>query len=447
MENQFIPAAIELVSKAIEADNNGEFEKALHMYRTALERFMVGMKYEKNEARKATILERVEGYMKRAEELSDYLKKKNELENSGKGGSATMDKDDKGNDDADKEKDKLRGALSSAIVTEKPNVQWDDVAGLDGAKEALKETVILPTRFPQLFTGKRRPFKGILLYGPPGTGKSYLAKAVATEADSTFFSVSSSDLVSKWQGESEKLVRNLFEMARDAGKAIIFIDEVDSLCGSRSEGENESARRIKTEFLVQMDGVGKGKSEVLVLGATNVPWELDAAIRRRFEKRIYIPLPEAAARSTMLKLHIGDTPNDLTEDDFDRLGEISVGASGSDISVLVRDALMEPLRTCQQAKQFVPLEGGNFLAPASNYPNCAYCPPKLSTDKGGKDYSCKNCGAMRMQLWDVPSEKLRVPDVSAKDFEKALQHSITSVSPEELGRFEDWTAQFGQEGS
>merc|ERR1739844_353350 len=144
-------------------------------------------------------------------------------------------KGEDGEDDADEEKNKLRGALSGAIVTEKPDVKWDDVAGLDGAKDSLKETVIMPTRFPQLFTGKRRPFKGILLYGPPGTGKSYLAKAVATEADSTFFSVSSSDLISKWQGESERLVRNLFELAREAGRAIIFIDEVDSLCGSRSE--------------------------------------------------------------------------------------------------------------------------------------------------------------------------------------------------------------------
>ena len=114
-------------------------------------------------------------------------------------------KDDDDSEDADTKK--LRGALAGAILSEKPNVQWDDVAGLEGAKEALKEAVIMPIKFPHLFTGKRQPWKGILLYGPPGTGKSYLAKAVATEARSTFFSVSSSDLVSKWMGESERYVK------------------------------------------------------------------------------------------------------------------------------------------------------------------------------------------------------------------------------------------------
>lgn len=448
MENKFIPDAIEIVGRAIKADNDSDYDQALNLYRDALGRFTMGLKYEKNESRKKLIIERVEGYMKRAEELRDYLNKQQELESKGGGGAASKKRGEGDDDDDAKEKSKLRGALAGAIVTEKPDVKWDDVAGLEGAKDSLKETVILPVRFPQLFTGKRRPFKGILLYGPPGTGKSYLAKAVATESDATFFSVSSADLISKWQGESERLVRNLFEMAResDGGRAIIFIDEVDSLCGSRSEGESDSARRVKTEFLVQMDGVGKGKSDVLVLGATNVPWELDAAIRRRFEKRVYIPLPEREARAFMVKLNMGDTPNNLTDEDYETLGEITEGASGSDIKVMVKEALMEPLRRCQKAQQFCPdMEG--YLVPCENYPSCSRCPPKLSSDPPGKDYTCKSCGAQRLALWDVPPEKLRAPEVKVKDFQQVLKHSFSSVSKDELKQYDDWTTQFGQEGA
>ena len=179
MQNSFIPDAIEIVSRAISADNDGEYDKALSLYRDALSRFTIGLKYETNESKKKLIIERAEGCMKRAEELRDYLNKQAEVDKlggsvngggGGAGGAGTKPKGS-GEEDADAEKQKLRGALSGAVVTEKPNVKWDDVAGLDQAKESLKETVILPTRFPQLFTGKRRPFKGILLYGPPGTGE------------------------------------------------------------------------------------------------------------------------------------------------------------------------------------------------------------------------------------------------------------------------------------
>lgn len=202
-------------------------------------------------------------YLERAENLKKYLKKKKDgkakpVKAGETQGKSDPKSDDEGNDDDDKQdedKKKLMSQLEGAIVMEKPNIKWSDVAGLEQAKEALKEAVILPIKFPHLFTGNRKPWKGILLFGPPGTGKSYLAKAVATEANnSTFFSVSSSNLVSKWLGESEKLVKNLFEMARKNKPSIIFIDEIDSLCGSRSENESESARRIKTEFLVQMQG-------------------------------------------------------------------------------------------------------------------------------------------------------------------------------------------------
>ncbi|ETV96077.1 hypothetical protein H310_10718 [Aphanomyces invadans] len=460
MDNKFIPQAIQLVTQAIQEDTNKNYEAAFKLYKQSLEHFMIGVKYEKNPTSKEIIMKRVEGYMTRAEQLREMLEGQAKPKVVAAGGTAEKEKDDEDND-GDAEKNKLRGALASAVVSEKPNVKWDDVAGLEAAKEALKEAVILPARFPQLFTGKRRPWKGILLYGPPGTGKSYLAKAVATEADSTFFSVSSSDLVSKWQGESERLVKNLFEMAREKKPSIIFIDEIDSLCSNRSEGESDSTRRIKTEFLVQMQGVGHSHDGILVLGATNVPWELDPAMRRRFEKRIYIPLPEVEARKVMLKIHLGDTPHSLNDDDFTTLATKAEGCSGSDISVLVREALMEPLRQCQQAQFFCrcddkarPTRNGTFLTPCEDDPPCPHCHMKLSSCPSnctGCKTPCQRCGSYRMRLYDLPDRgfndsQLKPPMVSMTNFNKVLEHSISSVAPEELHQFVKWTSEFGQEG-
>lgn len=444
MSNTFTDQGIAVVKEAIQADNDQDYEKALMLYKRALEVFMTGVKYEKNETSKQMILKRVEGYMKRAEDLKEVLRQQSKPKPSSSG-TGTRDKNDGEPDD---ETSKLQGQLSSAIMTDKPNVKWADVAGLEGAKEALKEAVILPRRFPQLFVGKRRPWRGILLFGPPGTGKSYLAKAVATEADAKFFAVSSSDLVSKWQGESERLVKNLFAMARQEEHAIIFVDEIDSLCGSRSEGESDATRRIKTEFLVQMQGVQQAKDGLLVLGATNIPWDLDPAIRRRFEKRIYIPLPEAPARSTMLKIHLGNTPNQLEQGDFDRIGRECDGMSGSDLSIVCREAIMEPMRTCQKARQFRPVmvDHTEMLAPCETYPSCAYCPIDLSDAPASSD-PCQYCGSIRMTMYDMPSPELMLPPVvSASDFERSLERIKKTVAEEELGRFISWAEEFGQEG-
>uniref|UniRef100_A0A5F4WK84 Vacuolar protein sorting 4 homolog B n=1 Tax=Callithrix jacchus TaxID=9483 RepID=A0A5F4WK84_CALJA len=324
---------------------------------------------------------------------------------------------------------------SGAIVIERPNVKWSDVAGLEGAKEALKEAVILPIKFPHLFTGKRTPWRGILLFGPPGTGKSYLAKAVATEANnSTFFSISSSDLVSKWLGESEKLVKNLFQLARENKPSIIFIDEIDSLCGSRSENESEAARRIKTEFLVQMQGVGVDNDGILVLGATNIPWVLDSAIRRRFEKRIYIPLPEPHARAAMFKLHLGTTQNSLTEADFRELGKKTDGYSGADISIIVRDALMQPVRKVQSATHFKKVRG-----PSRADPN--YMVDDLLTPCSPGDP-----GAIEMTWMDVPGDKLLEPVVSMSDMLRSLSNTKPTVNEHDLLKLKKFTEDFGQEG-
>lgn len=201
----FLGRAVNTVKQAIEADNAGEYEKAFGLYKQSLEVFVLAIKYEKNAKSKDLIRQKTVEYMDRAEKLKNHLNEQEAKKNSSSKGAVGANgkgKDDKETEDG--EDKKLKNALSSAILQERPNVHWEDVAGLEAAKETLKEAVVIPIRFPSLFQGKRQPWKGILLYGPPGTGKSYLAKAVATEAKSTFFSVSSSDLISKWMGESER---------------------------------------------------------------------------------------------------------------------------------------------------------------------------------------------------------------------------------------------------
>ena len=209
----FLGRAIDTVKKAIESDTAADYDKAYQLYYQSLELFMLALKWEKNAKSKEMIKAKAAEYMERAEKLKAHLsdndknnkKKPAAVGSNGKvSGGGGKGKGDDEDDGIDPDAKKLRGALQGAILTDKPDVKWEDVAGLEGAKEALKEAVILPIKFPHLFVGKRQPWKGILLYGPPGTGKSFLAKAVATEANSTFFSVSSSDLVSKWMGESER---------------------------------------------------------------------------------------------------------------------------------------------------------------------------------------------------------------------------------------------------
>ena len=150
-------------------------------------------------------------------------------------------------------------------------------------------------------------------------------------------------------------------MARENNPSIIFIDEIDALCGPRGEGESEASRRIKTELLVQMDGVGKDSRGVLILGATNIPWQLDAAIRRRFQRRVHISLPDMPARMKMFELAVGTTPCELKQADYRRLAQMSDGYSGSDISIAVQDALMQPVRKIQTATHYKKVPAFHYL--------------------------------------------------------------------------------------
>ncbi|XP_042432245.1 protein SUPPRESSOR OF K(+) TRANSPORT GROWTH DEFECT 1-like isoform X2 [Zingiber officinale] len=419
MYSNFKEQAIEYVKQAVQEDNAGNYVKAFPLYMNALEYFRTHLKYEKNPKIKEAITHKFTEYLRRAEEIRAVLD-----DGGGSGPAANGDaavatrpkvkpKDGEGGGE-DPDRAKLRAGLTSAIITEKPNVKWNDVAGLESAKQALQEAVILPVKFPQFFTGKRRPWRAFLLYGPPGTGKSYLAKAVATEAESTFFSISSSDLVSKWMGESEKLVSNLFQMARENTPSIIFIDEIDSLCGQRGEGnESEASRRIKTELLVQMQGVGNNDQKVLVLAATNTPYALDQAVRRRFDKRIYIPLPDLKARQHMFKVHLGDTPHNLSESDFEYLAYRTEGFSGSDIAVCVKDVLFEPVRKAQDATHFYMTSEGMWLPCGPRHP--------AAVETTLQDLAAKGL-----------ADKILPPSITRTDFDKVLARQRPTVSKADL---------------
>ncbi|CAM9808365.1 katanin p60 ATPase-containing subunit A-like 2 isoform X1 [Lampetra fluviatilis] len=247
----------------------------------------------------------------------------------------------------------LASIISRDIYLQNPNVRWDDIIGLDAAKRLVKEAVVYPIKYPQLFTGILSPWKGLLLYGPPGTGKTMLAKAVATECKTTFFNISASSIVSKWRGDSEKLVKVLFELARYHAPSTIFLDELESVMGQRGAGgaggEHEGSRRMKTELLVQMDGLARSDDLVFVLAASNLPWELDHAMLRRLEKRILVDLPSAAARRAMILHHLppvnsGTGLEIRTELDYEQLAQATEGYSGSDILLVCKEAAMRPVR-------------------------------------------------------------------------------------------------------
>jgi SpoVK/Ycf46/Vps4 family AAA+-type ATPase len=253
------------------------------------------------------------------------------------------------------------------IMKEKPNVTWDQVIGLDDAKSALRESIVYPTKRPDLF-----PLgwpKGMLLYGPPGTGKTMLAAATANEMDGYFINVDASSMMSKWLGEAEKNVSKLFAMARQyaekEGKPVIlFVDEVDSLLGSRNS-EVGGEVRTKNQFLTEMDGVnGKGKQLMLyVIGATNKPWSLDWPFLRRFQKRIYVSLPTQEAREHLFEEYTAPLSKNYNVNNTE-LAKLFDGYSASDIKDVCQAAHIKTVHEIFNAPDYhEPVEGETPVIP------------------------------------------------------------------------------------
>ncbi|XVF44539.1 hypothetical protein PTKIN_Ptkin02bG0132600 [Pterospermum kingtungense] len=237
--------------------------------------------------------------------------------------------------------------VSAVVPPGEIGVKFDDIGALEDVKKALNELVILPMRRPELFSHGNllRPCKGILLFGPPGTGKTLLAKALATEAGANFISITGSTLTSKWFGDAEKLTKALFSFASKLAPVIIFVDEVDSLLGARGGGsEHEATRRMRNEFMAAWDGLrSKDSQRILILGATNRPFDLDDAVIRRLPRRIYVDLPDAVNRLKILKIFLAQE-NLEPNFSFDELANASDGYSGSDLKNLCIAAAYRPVQ-------------------------------------------------------------------------------------------------------
>lgn len=285
--------------------------------------------------------------------------------------------------------------MHSGVGDDQRPIGWDDIAGLQYAKQTIREAVVWPMLRPDIFTGLRRPPRGILLFGPPGTGKTLIGKCIAAQSKSTFFSISAASLTSKWIGDGEKMVRALFAVAAVHQPAVVFIDEIDSLLSQRSDTEHESSRRLKTEFLVQLDGATTADDErILIVGATNRPQELDEAARRRLVKRLYVPLPDEEARQQLLVNLLRLERNELSAADVASVAQATGGFSGADMKVLCQEASMGPIRAI---------------------------------------------GSDRMEAIDIGA----VRAVAHADFAEALRRVRPSVSPGDLAQYVRWDVTYG----
>ncbi|XP_032683538.1 katanin p60 ATPase-containing subunit A-like 2 [Odontomachus brunneus] len=240
----------------------------------------------------------------------------------------------------------IADVISREIVQQNLNVHWDDVKGLNFCKELLKEAIVYPMKYPSLFSGKLGACKGVLLYGPPGTGKTMLAKAVATECQSTFFNITSSSVISKWRGDSEKYIRVLTDLAKHYAPTIIFIDEIDWTTTKNTDhasSSSEPARRFRAELLARLDGLlSMEYMNVILLAATNVPWNIDVALLRRLEKRIFVDLPDQDSRLEILRFYVH---RDLYETpEMSKLVRETAGYSCADLKLLCKEAWMNQLR-------------------------------------------------------------------------------------------------------
>jgi SpoVK/Ycf46/Vps4 family AAA+-type ATPase len=287
--------------------------------------------------------------------------------------------------------------INSMIVSEKPKINWDSIGGLEEAKKDIREAIILP--FVQMKPEYVHAPRTILLYGPPGTGKTMLAKASSNTLNATFFEARMPTLLSKYFGESQKLINALFEKAKKSQPSLIFIDELDSVAISRDSNIDESTRRVLSQLLTEIEGFNTRKEErVLIMGATNKPWDLDDAIISRFQKRIHVPLPDEGARRSILQIHLEEA--DMGDVDMGFIVRKTEGFSGRDLASLCQEAITRMVRE-------------------------------------------QNPDIEKLTVKELQVYSLKYRPLKPEDFDTAFEKVKPSVQEEDIEKYDQWEKEFG----
>lgn len=462
--------------QAIAYDNQGAVTQALRCYTSAAAYMLKAINYETNEALKKKLDEKTGDILTRCETLKKHLQTapnhqpgKQLIENQTEpdftnhhtrepflappSANTTRPLTDYGTMSKPPASDSSVTSPFSWFLQEKPHVSWDEVIGLTHVKNLIVESFELPRKFPSLYKGKRERWSGMLLFGPPGTGKTLIVKAMATELNATFINVKTADIVSKLLGDSEKQVKTLFHEARSRATVenpvIIFFDEIDSLCMDRSlsSGGGDSASsanmRLVTQFLTEMDGIDSQNTNLFIVGATNLPWLLDTGILRRFQKRLYISLPDFEARKQIIRLNLSKNRHMLTDKDFNEVAAKTAGYSGSDLATLSKEALFYPLKDIMNATEF-------FLNPD----NGKYIPIVREEDKEVllKEYEslCQqkyhHNGVVETR-WQKLTNDMVDPDIPVTRFHllESLLHVKAVTNMTIMSKYLEWTQEHAEE--
>ncbi|XP_076112564.1 vacuolar protein sorting-associated protein 4-like isoform X2 [Mytilus galloprovincialis] len=406
------------IDKAIQAREENRTAEALDLYKKEIEHLIQEIKDE-------SMVEEVKNKLKR--QCSIYLSEaeilQKELNDENGGG----ENDENGEETACKESEdhQVERLVNDMSESETPDITLEDVCGCQDVKDKLTESIILPIKFPHLFQGKRRPmWKGILLYGAPGSGKTMIIKALAGEnPDVSFLRIVCSDLVSKFLEHQEKMVQYLFKRAKNQSPpCILFLDDFEQLF-EYEESENDRIPRIRTELLYQIDNCPE---KVHLVAGTHKPWMIQSTFLKllRLNKRVLVPLPDHEARRQIFMKNMKPIKNDVK--DYMIFADKTEGYTGADISTIVRDASMAPLRKIQNASHFKKVQGPSLTD------------PEVIVDDLLTPCASQDSMAIEMSWLDVSEDKLSEPTVTTDDVLKSLNGTKPSIDEEYLKKLNDF---------